>query len=113
MEIRKFESYNGDSKLDEAEMLSEIFFEECDNFGSEEIRNLPNSFIYLIFYFIQVEELEIKQIMSCKDFIQDYEDLCLMPGSSNIILRITLTKTQFKDLKKKLILNRTANKYNL
>lgn len=103
-------------------MLSEKFFEGCDNFGSEE--ETPKGLnIELSFYFVVLDDTELNEVMICRNYIGKYITFHLQSFlekgikgdvvEGGIYLRIVLSKSQYKSVEERLLLERDAKKYNL
>jgi hypothetical protein len=109
MQIKKFENSR---ELDVAEKLSEIFFEKCDNFGSEE-EQIGSTSVMLIFYFPYIDDLEFEQIEKCKKFIEKYEKFNISHKFYDITLNFKLEKFDYYELNEKLDLYKNSKQYNL
>ena len=110
MKIRKiYESV----ELDTAEKISEMFFENCGNFGSEDliIRKQKQS-VEMIFYFPVIDSDEFNQIYKCKNYL-DYMEFFINYINRNLLLHIILTLDQQKVLDEKLDLDRARSKFNI
>jgi len=109
MKIKKFENSR---ELDVSEKLSEMFFEQCENFGSEKEEHEKN-IVKLKFYFPSIEFKELEQIVKCKDFIEDYTTFYICPEYDDNTLNFKLNKDDYYKLNEKLDLYRNSKKYNL
>lgn len=108
--------------LKASEKLTEMFFEESGNFGSEdEIED--EGLTKISFYFPVIDTDDLAQILKCKEYVQDFYAFYLNsvenPWSQNgthegdVALHIILTSDQKQKLDDKLELERSTNKYNL
>lgn len=112
----KVKRYNENiSNYDLSELISEKFFEECGNFGSEKQYNIGIN-LELVFYFVVIDKNELEKILECKEYVEQYiKNFYIEPNQTltGVILNIKLSKIEAEKLKEKLELEKTAKQYNM
>lgn len=114
----KIKKYNESEVFELEYEISKMFFEKCDNFGSEDSIKVSDIFIFK-FLFTMIEEEEFVQISKCKEFIGDLYDFYLKSDDkkhnnySNVKLIIKLKTNQFVKLKHKIEVINNTKKYNV
>jgi hypothetical protein len=118
MKINKFnESEEG---MNIAEMLSEKFFKSSLNFDGEKFEKKHNQkglrvFAILKFQFAQLNIYDLETILEFKNYIEinNFSHFYVSAESTGVSLSLTLTESQYNELKEKLELDLDSKKYNL
>jgi len=108
--VKQYERYFSNKELDDmAYYLSNIFFEECSNFGSEEA--FSNKFY---FYFEIIDTTELEQISKCKKFLPEHDAFYIRRFETGVQLVVEFKNfDQIKVLHDKLELHKKTKEYNL
>src|ERR1035437_5619223 len=95
--MKHLKIYENNITLSVSEKLSEIFFKQCENFGSEYEDVYINS-VLITFYFNIIEDKEFEQIINCKKFIEKYISFHISKDNDDIIVNFTLDKKVYYTL---------------